>query len=84
MSVVGTIMAVVIVGGFLNYRDTYANDGRHDVAIEDNKTDIEKHEERIDAMEIVQINMANSLGNIEDNMEEQTKAVEKILEKLDE
>ncbi len=79
MGIVSMLIGLSITGMLLMWRDSYASD----LKIEDHEREIEKHEERLDAMERVQIKTENHLENLDDSFDRIVIAVEKIADKVE-
>ena len=79
MSIFSVLVGLSMTGMLLMWRDSYASD----LKIADHELEIEKHEERLDAMERVQIQTENHLENLDDSVERIVIAVEKIADKVE-
>ena len=61
MGIVSMLIGLSVTGMLLMWRDSYASD----LKIAEHEREIEKHEERLDAMEVVQIKTENHLNNLD-------------------
>ncbi len=79
MSIFSVLVGLSMTGMLLMWRDSYASD----LKIAEHEHEIAEHEDRLDAMERVQIKTENHLENLDDSVERIVIAVEKIADKVE-